>query len=98
MTAEELRALMSWLQERVVLARPGEREIVFAPPTKGEMVAAGFPAAAAEALLGAPWWEEMVGDILDTPSFSSPDEAPEQVLAYARDVVAEYLRKRVQLA
>ena len=37
----------------------------------------------------------MVADIIDTPEFAEPDESPEQVLQYARDVVVEYFRKRL---
>jgi hypothetical protein len=39
----------------------------------------------------------MVADIIETPEMCDPEDAPEQVLQYARDVVAEYIRKRASL-
>ena len=47
--------------------------------------------------LEAPWWDEMVADIVETPAMCEPDDPPEQVLEYARDVVSEYIRKRARL-
>ncbi|MCI5137127.1 MAG: DUF2065 domain-containing protein, partial [Candidatus Electrothrix sp. AR1] len=47
--------------------------------------------------LAASWWEEMVTDIIETPDFCEPDESPQQVLEYAKDVVSDYIRKRVSL-
>ncbi len=39
----------------------------------------------------------MVADIVETPDLCTPDDPPELVLAYALDVIAEYVRKRVRL-
>jgi hypothetical protein len=39
----------------------------------------------------------MVTDIVETPEMCDPEDPPEQVLAYARDVVSEYIRKRAEL-
>ncbi len=39
----------------------------------------------------------MVTDVVETPSRCDPADPPEQVLAYARDVVEEYIRKRFPL-
>ena len=48
-------------------------------------------------ILNASWWDEMVTDIVETPEMCDPDEPPDQVLEYAKDVVAEYIRKRAEL-
>jgi len=48
-------------------------------------------------ILSAPWWDEMVTDIVETPEMCDPEDPPEQVLAYAKDVVSEYIRKRAEL-
>ena len=37
----------------------------------------------------------MVTDIIETPDFAEPGESPQQVLQYARDVVKEYVAKRL---
>ena len=41
------------------------------------------------------WWSEMVTDVVETPEFSDPGESAEQVLEYARDVIKEYVAKRL---
>ncbi len=100
MSPDELRAIMAFLRERV---RLGSKEsecpiaITFLSPTAGEMVGAGLHAEGVEQVLSAPWWAEMVTDIIETPDFCEPDESPEQVLEYAKDVVSDYIRKRVSL-
>ena len=38
-------------------------------------------------ILDAPWWDEMVADVVETPEMCDPEDPPEQVLQYARDVV-----------
>lgn len=100
MTAEELRAIMAYLRERVTLA-PGDAEgpvtIAFEQPTEEGMVAAGLNAQGSKRILGMPWWREMVTDILETPEMCDPEDPPEQVLGFARDVVSEYIRKRFPL-
>jgi len=55
----------------------------------------GFESEAVERTLESNWWAEMVTDIVETPDFAEPDESPEQVLGYARDVVKEYVAKRL---
>ena len=44
------------------------------------------------------WWDEMVADIVETPDMCAPDDSPQQVLGYAKDVVSEYIRKRFPLS
>lgn len=97
MHPDDLRRIIAWLQERVTLARPGSTAVAFVPPSAAEMEAAGLNADGVARVRGAPWWEEMVADILETPDLCDPADPPEQVLAYARDVIAEYIRKRVAL-
>ena len=100
MTPDELRAIMTYLTDRVRLgpqADDGTATIAFEAPTEEEMVEAGLNAEGVKRLLGVPWWDEMVEDIVETPDMCDPDDSPEQVLQYARDVVPEYIRKRFPL-
>ena len=61
------------------------------------MIGAGLNAEGVKRILRVPWWEEMVEDIVETPDMCDPDDSPEQILEYARDVVSEYIRKRFSL-
>jgi hypothetical protein len=100
MTPDELRAIMDFLVERVRLAddKAGEEiAIAFDAPTVDEMVRAGLNSEGSGQILAAPWWAEMVEDIVETPEMCEPDDTPDQVLQYARDVVPEYIRKRASL-
>jgi hypothetical protein len=96
MSPEELRAVMTFLQQRVRLRDPGGKEISFDQPSEAELTAVGGDAGGVRRLLSADWWPEMVEEIVETADFCEPDDSPEQVLAFARDVVVEYLRKRFQ--
>jgi hypothetical protein len=97
MTPEQLRRLMELLRERVTLEDAESRRITFEPPGEQRLVDAGLPREGVRRLLEAPWYEEMISDIRETPEFCSPEDPPETVLGYARDVVTEYLRKRYEL-
>jgi hypothetical protein len=100
MTSEELRAIMAYIRERVILGpRKPEEPIVinFIAPSKEEMIRAGLNSEGVKGVLQAPWWEEMVADIIETPEYCEPDESSQQVLEYARDVVSDYIRKRVSM-
>jgi hypothetical protein len=100
MTPEELRAIMEFLKDKVQLKDPGtegEVEIGFEPPTVDEMAQSGLNPDGCRQILEAPWWGEMVTDIVETPELCEPGEPPAQVLEYARDVVSDYIRKRVKL-
>ncbi len=100
MTPEELRAIMGYLRERVHLGpRDAESPVVitFHAPTEDEMIDAGLNAEGVKRILRVPWWEEMVTDIIETPDVCEPDEPPQQILEYAKDVVSEYIRKRFPL-
>ena len=100
MTPEELRAIINDIRERVQLdagAPEGSVTITFRAPTEAEMIAAGLNADGVKRLLGFSWWQEMVADIIETPEFCEPDDPPQQVLTYAKDVVSDYIRKRFPL-
>jgi hypothetical protein len=100
MTPGELRAIMDYLRERVLMD-PKESEgpivITFLAPSEEEMIVAGLNPEGAKTILHAPWWEEMVTDIIETPEYCDSDESSQQVLEYARDVVSDYIRKRFPL-
>ena len=97
MTPDELRAIMTYLRERTYLG-PKEAKspvvITFHAPTEEEMIDAGLNAEGVKRILRVPWWEEMVADIVETPDYCEPDDSPQQVLEYAKDVVSDYIRKR----
>ena len=100
MTPDELRAIMDFLRQKVHLK--GRREdadvaIGFDAPNTDEMARAGLDSKGCRQILDAPWWDEMVADIIETPEMCDPGDPPEQVLEYARDVVSEYIRKRARL-
>ncbi len=100
MTPDDLRAIMEYLRERVGLADQGPDDgvaIAFDAPTPDEMAAAGLDPEGCNQLLAAPWWDEMVTDIVETPEMCDEDDSPEEILGYARDVVSEYIRKRATL-
>jgi len=100
LTPDELRAIMQFLIEQVHLkdtAADGEVAIGFHAQTIDTMTEAGLNADGCRQVLEAPWWDEMVDDIVETPDMCEDDDTPEQILQYARDVVTEYIRKRAQL-
>jgi len=97
MTPGELRAIMVYLREKVQLGPKEDGDpvtITFQTPLEEEMIAARLNAAGVQRLLHVPWWKEMVEDIVETPDMCDPDDSPEQILEYARDVVSEYISKR----
>ena len=96
MPREELRAALDLLMDRVALTNPeaGSREVAFADLDREAMIGLGITVEIADRLASAPWWAEMVDDVAETPEFCEPDDTPEQVLQYARDVVEEYVWKR----
>lgn len=99
MTPDELRAMIDYLRKRVVCEDEEGKtiQIAFDNPTGDEMVAAGLNPDGVRCLLGLPWWDEMVTDIIETPDFCEDGDEPEQILEYARDVVSDYIRKRFPL-
>jgi len=100
MTPDELRAIMEFLRQKVQIEgqkEEGEVTIGFDLPTADEMTRAGLNPDGCRQVIEAPWWDEMVEDIVETPEMCDPDDSAEQVLEYARDVVSEYIRKRAKL-
>ena len=96
MTPDQLKAIMNYLREKVTLSSGQSEvpaEITFQVPTENEMIEAGLNAEGVRRILSVPWWEEMVTDIIETPDMCDPNESPQQVLIYAKDVVSEYIRK-----
>jgi hypothetical protein len=94
--AEDLNRLIALLEARVGWVGNGQDQLQFSEPTVDELVALGCEADDASRVLAAQWWPEMVEEILETPDFCEPGEAPEAVLTYARDVIGEYFRKRFE--
>lgn len=97
MNADDLRRLIAYLETRVEPVPGSSRAMKFELPGRDAMLAAGLHPEAVARLLDAPWLQEMVGDVLETPQFCAPEDSPDQVLRYARDVVGEYVRKRFSL-
>jgi len=100
MKAEELREILDFLRGRVRVEQggmPGPAAVRFDAPTLADMTAAGLDPEGSRTILAAPWWDEMVAEVVETPDMCEPEDTPEQVLAYARDVVSEYVRKRATL-
>jgi hypothetical protein len=101
MTPEELRSIMAYLRERVNLYAPSPGSsvaITFLAPTEDEMIREGLHPEGVKRILSVSWWDEMVTDIIETPEYCEPDDPPQQVLEYARDVVSDYIRKRFPLS
>lgn len=100
MTPDELRAIMNWLRRRVYLNHrgpDGRVRIGFDAPTAEELSRTDLNGEGCRRILDAPWWDEMVADVIDTPEMCDAADPPEQVLDYAKDVVSEYIRKRATL-
>lgn len=96
-TPDQLREIVVFLRARIHLVAEGERTIEFEAPGSAEMTAAGLDGDAAARLTSAPWWGEMVDDVIETPDFAEAEASPEIVLGYARDVITEYIGKRFPL-
>ncbi len=96
MEADEIKRMYEWIQGRVTLADATDGiAIMFDEPGPDEFLGAGFRSEAVELTLGSDWWAEMATDIVETPEYAEPGESPDQVLQYARDVVKEYVAKRL---
>jgi hypothetical protein len=96
MEDDEIRRMYEWIQGRVTLALEGDGiTISFDEPNANDFAGAGFDPEVLELTLASDWWAEMAADIVETPDYAEPGESPEQVLGYARDVVVEYVRKRL---
>jgi len=96
MDKNEIIRFINLLQGRVKIGdiQP-EVTIKFSEPSKDDLVTNGFGNDVIAISLKADWWNEMVTDIIETPGFVGPEASPEQILKYARDVVYEYIAKRL---
>lgn len=100
MTSDELRSIIACLRERVGVdpeKKEGSVVVTFNAPSLNDMAGAGLNMEGSKNILEAEWWDEMVTDIIETPDFCEAEDPPYQVLEYAKDVVSDYLRKRIIL-
>ena len=96
MDKDEIKRMYEWIQGRVALGEAtDEVKILFDEPSARDFEDQGFAAEAVSLTLESNWWAEMAADIIETPEYAEPGESPEHVLGYARDVVVEYVRKRL---
>ena len=95
MEPDDLRRLVAYLQDLVQMPEPGV--IRFDLPDQERLLADGLHPEAVGQLFAAPWLDDMIADVRETPEFCDPGDPPAQTLGFARDVVEEYLRKRFQL-
>lgn len=95
MEKNDIKTLITWLQDRVSLEGIGQPVIVFAEPGAADFKAKGFDDDVLAITLESDWWREMATDIIETPEYAEPGESAEQILTYAKDVVSEYVRKRL---
>ena len=93
MEKDEIKKMYEWIQSRV--GHGDGDTITFDEPTAEDFANQGFGDEAITLTLGSAWWAEMVTDIVETPDYAEPGESAEQILGYARDVVVEYVRKRL---
>jgi hypothetical protein len=92
----EIQRMFAWIQGRVRLVPDSDEPVIsFDAPSADDFKENGFSDADITLTLESGWWRQMVIDIIETPEYAEPDESPEQVLKYARDVVVEYFRKRL---
>ncbi len=96
MDAEQIKKMNLWLQSRITMEKNKDGiTIKFDEPSAEDFITQGFDEEAVTLTLKSSWWSEMVSDIIETPDFAEPDDSPEQVLNYARDLVFEYVGKRL---
>jgi len=95
MENDEIKKMYEWIRSRVALGDGDTVTIIFDEPTAEDFAAQGFGEETVALTLGSGWWSEMATDIVETPDYAEPGESAEQILGYARDVVVEYVRKRL---
>ena len=96
MQPEEIKRMNEWLQSRINLDEQADKvAIKFDEPAAADFIAQGFDEEAVSLTLKSAWWAEMATDIVETPEFAEPEDSPEQVLQYARDLIFEYIGKRL---
>ena len=95
MEKDEIKKMYEWIQSRVGLGDGDAISITFDEPTAEDFAGQGLGDEAVTLTLGSAWWAEMATDIVETPDYAEPGESDDQILGYARDVVVEYVRKRL---
>ena len=96
MKPEEIKRMNEWLQSRISLDEQADGIVIkFDKPAADDFIAQGFDKEVVHLTLESAWWAEMVTDIIETPEFAEPGDTPEQVLGYARDLIFEYVGKRL---
>ena len=93
---DDIRRVRQLLIDRVsVESGDGKTCVVrFPVPQHDDLVGAGVPAAVADRIIGAEWFDEMVEAVIETPEFCDPGDPPEVVLRFAREAIQEYISKR----
>jgi hypothetical protein len=96
MKQEQIKDLIAWLGEKISISIIGDKKVIsFDEPPPGDFADAGFGDDVIDLTLNATWWRDMRGDIIETPEFAEPEADEATVLKYARDVVYEYISKRL---
>jgi hypothetical protein len=96
MDADEIKRMYEWIQSRVILDEEADEiAVLFDEPDPDDFSDENFGPEIVDLTLESEWWEEMIIDIVETPDFAEPNESADQVLEYARDVVKEYVAKRL---
>jgi hypothetical protein len=96
-TPDQLREIVRFLQQRVGPVSDDGKAVSYRPPTSDEMIAAGLDEATVRRLVEVEWWDEMAGDVGETPEYAEPDATAGQILRYARDVIREHIGKKFPL-
>jgi hypothetical protein len=99
MKKEDIGKMIGFLKDRIKIEKQGGDDtfvVSFDNPTYEEVLSANINPTVIDAVLKSSWWEEMITDIIETPDFCDPEADEEEVLRYARDVVFEYIGKRIE--
>jgi hypothetical protein len=96
MEKEQIIRLHEWFQGRITLDEGADAvKVIFNEPAAEDFKKEGFDEETVNLTIKSDWWAKMVTDVIETPDFAESDETPEQILQYARDLVVEYIRKRL---
>ena len=97
MDPQDIRNAIQLLKNRVTLTESaaGDCQVTLEDLDRDGMVALGIAPDLAQHLASADWWPEMIEDVGETPDFCEPDTSPDEILKYARDVIFEYVAKRL---
>jgi hypothetical protein len=96
MERQDIKIAVELLVRRVRLVRNGDScSLAFEDLDRDGMLALGIVPEVADRLAGTAWWSDMLGDVAETPDFCEPDATDDEMLELARDVVREYVAKRL---